>query len=144
MRTLITLLALGLPLCGCGDSPEAEETRRQIGEAAERTGDYLAEQGRALRDQIASGLEGMDERLAELDDRAAEAGAEVREEWQRLSDELSDERAVLRQKMDEWKNASGEAAAEARKDVEAAWQDVRETYRRMRDEVGEAGDQPQP
>jgi hypothetical protein len=107
MRPFLTLMATGLVLCGCGDSPEARETRQQIREAAERTGDYLAEQGRALRDQISGELGEMDEDIAELDDRAAEAGAEFRERWRHLSDELSDERAVLRQKLDEWREASG-------------------------------------
>lgn len=144
MRTTTTILTLGLLLSGCGDSPEAEETRRQIGEAAERTGDYLAKQGRTLRDNIAAGLGNMDERLAELDDRAAEAGTAASERWNELSAELADEREVLQQKLEEWKNASGDAAADARQEVEAAWAEVRETYRKMADELEEPADEPQP
>ena len=147
MRRTMMMVALALAAYGCGDSPEAEETRRQIGEAAERTGDYLAEQGRALRDQIATGLDGMDEHVEELRERAGRAGAEASERWEALSEEYSDERAVLREKMQEWRNASGEAAEKARREVEAAWENVRETYGRMRDEAG-AGDnepaEPQP
>jgi ElaB/YqjD/DUF883 family membrane-anchored ribosome-binding protein len=131
-------------LCGCGDSPEAQEARQQIGEAVERTGDYLAERGRSLRDQIATGLDGMDERLGQLDERAAAAGAEAKERWKQLSAEFSDEREVLDQKLEKWKAASGEAAAEAREEVEAAWQKVREKYRQMTDEVEEPAEERQP
>lgn len=116
------VLVLLLPLVGCARSTD--------GTAAD-TGSTPAE----IQAQVQGELSRMNERLAELKDRAAAAGAETRQKLQPQIDQLERDMAAARSRLDELRQRGAEAWNAARPELEKSIQHLGDAVNKALDQL---------
>jgi TolA-binding protein len=121
-----TLLAAALPLSlpGCG-APESATARQTA--IASTTGATTADD---FRKSVQEQVQRMNERLNDLKDRAAAAGAETRQKLQPQIDQLERDLAAARGRLDQLGQSSRDAWNAARPELEKALRHLGDAFNR--------------
>ncbi len=113
-----------------------EQVKKEIGEAATTTGEYLGLKSQQWLDAAGKRLEQLDTEIAEtrkrLAAKAEEVSADAKQRYEQLLLDLEEDKAEAKARWESLKESSGEAWAEARTGFEAAMNDAVEGLRNAR------------
>ncbi len=120
------LVLLGIGVASCGDDAQAVETRREIHEAAEATGDLVARQWNELMNSSEEQLTQMRAKYEELKAEASDATGEAKEAWDRQSAELKEDLNALGDRLDEARDEGADKLDEVGDDLKAGFNEARQ------------------
>lgn len=144
MRFTLFCLPLILAL-GCSDPPPnappkappvtGEDVKRDLKQAGETTGRYLDQKQEDFRREFAERLSKLDEDIARLKQKAAQAKEETRPQWEATWRELEEKRAKAQAKLEELKKQAPDAWDEFQQGAEAAWKELQQGYNKAAKEL---------
>jgi len=141
---LLALLPLAISCDGSSDNGDGEQQKispqevgKKIGEAANATADYVAQEWKEFADSMRDRLDKADERIKELRKKAEEATGDAKKELERAAQRLAEKQKKLREQLKELGDRSG-----------AAWEEAEEGFRKamaeFEKESKEAVEKPVP
>jgi len=108
------------------------EVQRGVREALQAARAYNYRQREEFQRRAQANLRELDERIADLQDRAEDAGQESRQQYQRLLEELRRRRDVAREKVARLKDASADNWEDIRAGAGQALDDLQQAYDQAR------------
>ena len=122
--TCLTLLGIGV--ASCGDDAQAVETRRELREAADATGDLVTQQWNELMKNSDEQLAQMRARYDELKAKADEATGEAKQAWERQSAALKQELDALGDRLDAAREKGADKLDEVGTELKAGFSEAKE------------------
>ena len=125
MRASFQILTVAITLAGfvgCNDADtptDSSEVQKEIGEALETTGDYLAQQRDAFAKEMQGQMATIDDRLTVLRAKADEASGEAKVELQEALAALEQECSTLDEHIESAAEKSGDAWKDAKQTISA-------------------------
>jgi hypothetical protein len=106
----------------------AEEVRKEIRDALEAAKAYTFQQKEEYRKRLNRVLERTDERIAELQDQAARAGAEAKKQYAEQIEQLRHLRDKARKQAERVKSATPKAWEDLKSGIGSAFEDLRKAF----------------
>ncbi|HCO26326.1 MAG: hypothetical protein CME31_00540 [Gimesia sp.] len=114
-----------------------EDVKQKIGEAADTAKEFTKQKRDEYAKQLDQQLEGLDEKIAELETKGAKLKDDAKVEWNKKLEDLKSKRGKLSEKLKEFNASSSEAWEGLKKDLDIAWGNLKEAYDKTAEEVKE-------
>ncbi len=132
-RVTIMLLvwALAFGLAGCGKEEPAkpkevtkEQLQKQAGELLDTAKQFLQQQKDRFLQEANSRLQGLDQRIKELQEKAEQASPEVKDRLQGLISSLKEKQAALQKQLEESRGTAGQAWEELKSGLDQKLKEI--------------------
>jgi len=133
MITILLVSAAALSLMACGGNQTdttAEDVQQEAQEAVETTGQFLSQERQEYMTGIEQKMNHMETRIAELKEKAAQAGEAQKKEVLEDVQQLEVKYDAARESMNKLQSSSEEAWEEMKSGLEAAVDEVDDAYER--------------
>jgi predicted nuclease with TOPRIM domain len=107
------------------DAATLEEVKGKVGEAADVTREFAAQEMQDYADSLKNKLKELDAQREQLKQKGEELAGDARQRWEDRLSALEDKRKKLQEDLDRLAGASGDAWQEMRKGIDAAWDDLK-------------------
>jgi len=145
-RTLtLTAPALLLALAGCdqgGDKtsappPTAGDVANEVEDAAQAAGEFTANQYAALKSEMESGVEGVNDQIDALRAKATEASAATKAQIQAAIAALETQRDALMDQLESAADTTGDAWGDVKDGLGDAWRNLKDSADDAMERFGE-------
>lgn len=111
-------------------APTLDDVKQQVGEAAQASKQYTAEQMKQAGDALNARMQKLSVQLDQLKEQGQEISGDAKQQWQDQMVKLKEQREQLQRDLDQLSDASGNA-----------WQDLKQGIDRALEELSTATDE---